>query len=201
VGKIVAFAGDTLTFEPSFGGVIRVHRDNIATILFDESKRPAAGNTAVKPAGDEGPGFISITFKDDKLTTKAKVTNKTKTREAEIVRSNWIEQLLIVGGDTLYSRIDTTIDKTIYKGHEKQFKNTIRLEDMKAEVPAGVYRCKVVVRNVGAILDENDFDEGPLDLVLEFEKVGVHAKQTTSLAVGIKKGFMRSGQPRLYHVE
>jgi hypothetical protein len=200
-GKVVGFAGDTLTFEPSFGGRIRVHRDDIVEILFDETKQPAAEKISARSAGGDEPGVVSITFKDDKLTSKTIVTNKTKSREAEIIRANWIEQMLIVGRDTVYSRVDTTLDKTIYKGHEKQFKNTIRLEDMKATVPAGVHRCVVIVRNLGANTHEDAFDEGPLDLFLEFETVSVYADQTSSLRVGIKKGFMKTGKPKLYQVE
>lgn len=199
-GEVISFEGDTLAFAPSFGGRLNIYRGDILRLVFDESGAPEPRPVG-KPAVQEGPGVISIVFQQDGLTSKIAVTKKTKSREPELVRANWIQQLLIVGPDTVYSRIDTTMDKTIYKGHEKELKNMIRLEDMKGTVAAGVYRCVVVVRNLGADFYESEFREGPLDLVLEFETVGVYANQTTSLHVGISKGFMRMGSPRLVHIE
>jgi hypothetical protein len=199
-GEVVSFEGDTLVFDPSFGGRLKIYREDILRLIFDESTDPGPP-TAAKPAAQVGPGSISIVFKHDKVNSKIAVKNKTKSRERELVIANWIQQLLIVGSDTVYSQIDTTMDKTIYKGHEKELKNTIHLEDIRAKVDAGVYKCVVVVRNLGADDYESEFREGPLDMVLVFETVGIYTNQTTTLQVAIKKGFMRMGSPRLVQVQ
>jgi len=194
-GKVVSFEGDTLVFAPSFGGRITVHRRDILRLVLDESGAPEPA-PAGKPAKLEGPGTISVVFKNDKVNSKIAVTKKTKGIESAIERANWIQQLLIVGSDTVYARIDTTTDKKIYKGHEKELKNTMRLEDIKVTVDAGVHQCFVVVRNLGVEEYESEFREGPLDMVLEFSTVGVYTNQTTTLQVGIAKGFMRMGSPK-----
>ena len=199
-GEVVSFEGDTLVFDPSFGGRLKIFRGDILRLVFDESADPGPA-TAAKPAVPEGPGSISVVFKHDRVTSKIAVKNKTKARERELVIANWIQQLLIVGSDTVYSRIDTTLDKTIYKGHEKELKNTFRLEDMRTKVDAGVYKCVVVIRNLGADIYESEFREGPLDMVLEFETVGIYTNQTTTLQVGIKKGFLRMGSPTLVQIQ
>lgn len=200
-GKLVSCAGDTLIFEPSFGGRVRIQRSDIVQIVFDEAKTPIPAGTGAEPAADEGPGVVMIAFKDDKLSSKVAVTRRSKKREADLVRANWIEQLLIVEGDTVFSRVDSTMDKTINKGHERFYKNTIELEDMTAELEPGVRACLVVVRNLGAGVFDEDFDEGPLDLTLRFDTVGLYSNQTTRLRVGIKKGFLRMGKPKLYAVD
>jgi hypothetical protein len=198
-GRVISFEGDTLFYAPSYGGRISVHRDAVAKIIYDESED--TGTMGAIKTQPTGPGVVSVTFKDDKLTSKIKETKKTKKIAAELLKANWIEQLLIVGKDTVYSRVDTTMDKTIYKGHDKLYKNTIRLEDMTATIESGVHQCVVVIRNVGAETHKDEFDEGPLDLRLEFQTVGIHPDQTTGLQVGIKKGRLRMGQPKLYQVQ
>ena len=198
-GRVVSFDGDTLVYAPSYGGRISVHRDAVAKIVFDESED--TGTMAAAKTQPTGPGVLTVSFKDDKLTSKIAVTKKTKKNTPELLKANWIEQLLIVGRDTVYSRVDTTMDKTIYEGHEKLYKNTIRLEDMKATIESGVYQCVVVIRNLGAGTYKDAFDQGPLDLRLEFQTVGIHPDQTTGLRVGIKKGMLRMGEPKLYQVE
>jgi len=195
-GKVVSFEGDTLVFAPNFGGRITVHRRDILKLVLDESGASESTPTG-KPAKGGGPGVISVVFKTDKVNSKIAVTKKTKGKEAAIERANWIEQLLIVGSDTVYTRIDTTMDKTIYKGHEKELKNTMRLEDIRVTVNAGVHQCFVVVRNLGAKEYAGEFREGPLEMMLEFSTVGVYTDQTTTLQVGIAKGFMRMGSPKL----
>lgn len=198
-GRVISFEGDTLFYAPSYGGRIRVHRDAVAKIVYDESLD--TGTMAATKTQPTGPGVLMVSFKDDKLTSKIKETKKTKKFKEELLKANWIEQLLIVGKDTVYSRIDTTIDKTIYKGHDKLYKNTIRLEDMNATIESGVYQCVVVIRNLGAETHKDAFDQGPLDLRLEFQTVGIHPDQTTGFRVGISKGRLRMGRPRLYQVE
>lgn len=196
-GRIEAFGADTLVFAPSFGGRIHVHRGDIVRIVFDETAAPAKQGAAVSV----GPGTISLTFKTDKVTSKIAVKSSQKTQEAQLLRANWIQQLFIVGRDTVYSRIDSTMEKTIYSGHDKEFKNTIELEDVQVVVDEGVYRCVVIVRNLGSDEFEKSFSLGPVEMRLDFETVGAFANQTTPLRAGIKKGFMRSGTPRFYQAD
>jgi hypothetical protein len=195
-GKTVSLKGDTLTFAPDFGGRIKVHRQDILRLVFEESESGVTTRKEVtQPAA--GQGVMMIVFEDNKLTSKIKITNKTKKIENDLIKANWIEQLLIVDADTLYARVDSTMDKTIYDGHEKLYKNTIHLEDMSARVDPGVHRCLVVVRNVGADTYKDEFAEGPIALSAEFEMANVHANEQTELRVAIKKGFLRLGQPKL----
>jgi len=197
-GKILAIQADTLTFEPAFGGRIRVHRTEIAKIVFDDSVSP--GTKVTPPAS--GQGVVMVVFEgSNKLTSKIAITNKTKKNESDLIRANWIEQLLIVEGDTVYARVDTTMDKTIYKGHDKIHKNTIRLEDMSVRLDAGSYRCVVVIRNVGSETYPKEFDEGPINLSAEFEMASVQPNVTTELRVAIGKGFLRMGAPKLKTAE
>lgn len=193
-GRIESFGVDTLIFAPSFGGRIHVHRGDIVRIVFDETAAPAKQGAAVSA----GPGTISLMFKDMSVTSKIAVKSGQKTNEAELIRANWIQQIFVVGPDTVYSSIDSTMEKTIYSGHEKEFKNTIELEDVQAVVDEGVYRCVLIVRNLGADEFGNSFSQGPIEMRLDFETVGAYANQTTTLKAGIKKGFLRSGTPRFY---
>jgi hypothetical protein len=197
-GRIVSIQGDTLVFEPSFGGTISIHRDKIARIIYDES-----GERAVVPAEKKvsGSGVLKLVFDQNKLTSKVAVTQKLKSHKDEVIRANWIEQLVIVGTDTVFSRVDTTMDKTVYKGHERLYKNNVKLEDVQVPVKAGIHRCVLVVRNTGAQSHADVFDEGPLELTLSFDTVNIAPDQTTTLKVGIKKGFLRMGAPKLVAVE
>jgi hypothetical protein len=193
-GKIVTFEGDTLVFAPSFGGKIYVHRDNIVKIIYDESVRETSSGVQPDPVGD---GVLRVVFKNNKLSSKIALTSKYKAYADEIIRANWIDLYLIVGIDTVYTRVDTTMDKTVYKGHERLYKNTVRLEDMQVTLPAGSHRCEIVIRNRGAQSHENLFDEGPLDLHLVIDMISVTKGLSTTVNTAIKKGFLRSGSPRL----
>lgn len=193
-GKIVAVTGDTLVFEPSFGGRISIHKDKVARIVYDESERGSGPTPAVQAAGE---GVLRVTFEQNKLSSKIAITNKLKSQKEEILRANWIEQLLIVGTDTVFSRVDTTMDKTVYKGHERLYKNNVELEDIEVPVKAGVHRCALIIRNRGVETHTDLFDEGPLDLMLVVDTINFTAGQSTPLKVGIKKGFLKLGSPRL----
>ncbi len=193
-GKIVTFEGDTLVFAPSFGGKIRIHRDNIVKIIYDETQRESSSGTQPGPTGD---GILRVVFKNDKLSSKISVTKKNKNHADEILKANWIEYYLIAGIDTVYANVDSTMDKTVYKGHQRLYKNTVRLEDISVTIPAGTYRCTVVIRNRGAESHEDLFDEGPLNLNLLIDVVTVIKDQGTTVTTAIKKGFLRSGTPRL----
>jgi hypothetical protein len=197
-GKLLGFENDSLVFAPKFGGRVSIHRNDIVSIVFDETaaKKPVA--TPVETGGEMSMGDLTVVFKDNKLSSKVAVNNSSKKRESEIIRANWIEQLLIADGDTVYAKVDTTTDKTVYQGHDKFYKNTVELEDISVRLPAGTHQCVLVIRNLGSHTNESDFDEGPLDLMLTFGRVGIYADQGTTLWVGIKKGFLRTGQPKLY---
>jgi len=193
-GKIVTFQGDTLVFAPSFGGKIYVHRDDIVKIIYDESQRETARGAQPVLTGN---GILRVVFKNDKLSSKIAITKKNKSHADEIIQANWIDQYLILGIDTVYSSVDTTMDKTVYKGHERLYKNNVRLEDISVTVPAGTYRCTVIIRNRGAQSHEDLFDDGPLELNVVFDAVTVTRDQGTTVSTAIKKGFLRSGSPRL----
>jgi hypothetical protein len=203
-GTVVAIAGDTLTFDTSFGSRIKIARAKIARIVWSENGKDSQGSVVPPVRGGQQPaggeGYLSIVFKDNKVSSKVAIHMKKD--EAAVARANWIVQTLIALGDTAFSAIDSVTDKTVYKGHDKILKNTAELQDMKIRVPAGMHHFVVSVRNRGMKgADEDElFDDGPLDMTLELENVQIFPDRTTRIYLGINKGRLRLGRPRLYRV-
>lgn len=196
-GSVVGLTGDTLTFSPAFGGQVLVPRSRIVKIVFSDSAG-ASREESTPHAGPGGSGSLSVVFKDNELSSKVAV--RSKKNESQIIAANWIYQTLIADGDTVFSRVDSTMDKTVFKGRDKIFKNSVELEDMNATLEAGVYNFVLAVRNRGSETIDFDFDDGPLEMELNLDNVQIHPGRSTRITVGINKGRLRLGKPRFYWV-
>lgn len=204
-GSVVDFARDTLTFDPNYGGRMKVSRSQIVKIVFSDSVETSTLSSdlqrreAGKSATMGGKGSLAVRFKDKKVNSKVEV-HRTRD-ERQIKEANWVVQLLIVDGDTIFAHIDSTVDKTINKGHDKHYKNNFEIKEMTVELPAGLHHCVVTVCNKGLGVRDDDFKSGPLDMILNLDNVQIFPDRTTSVTVGIKKGKLRLGKPRFYRVQ
>ena len=203
-GSVVGLVGDTLTFDPSFGGRMRIARSLIAGIVFSETATSLPSLTGERApdrsaaAEADERGYVAVSFKDRGVSSKVVVENKAD--EAHLLRANWIVQALIVDGDTVFSDVDTTMDKTIYKGHVRLYKNDTELKDIKVPLEPGVHHCVVVAASNGGGWENVEFEKGPLDLGLNLDNVQVFPGRVTRVEVGMKKGRFRLGKPEFYQV-
>ena len=199
-GRLVRVDGDTLSIRLNLGSTVKVSRDQIASIVFTDSivAVPSAGISTAPGAQavPSGVGSIEVKFEDRNVSSK--ITIDKKKNWDEKVLSNQILVEFIVDGVVAYSAIDTTTDKTIYLGHEKQLKNDAELADFTIEVPAGPHRCTLVLRNRDPDTFREDFDPAPLNAVLEFDEMVVRRGGFVRVDVKIDKGTLRMSSPKLY---
>lgn len=195
-GKVVSLVGDTLTIRTSFGATLRVPRASVSVVSFGDTLAalpPAAQAPERKAEG--GMGTIGVTFVDDNLSSKIGIY-RNRDKEA-LMRANWIKVSLIVDEVEVYASIDSTMDKTIYQGPTRLYKNTIEFEDFDVDVPAGFHHAALLVRNVGLDDYKDAFDGDPLDMRLNLDNIQVSADKTLRVRVGIKRGKLRMGKPQL----
>ncbi len=204
-GSVVELVGDTLTFDPAFGGRMRIARSLISSIVFSDASAsipvlPGAGveNRAATGKVEEN-GFLAVSFKDKSVSSKVVVESATD--EARLLRANWIVQALVVNGDTVFCRVDSTTDKTIYKGHARQYKNDAELNDIEVPLASGVYRCFLAAASRGADWKGVEFEAYPLDLSLAVDNLQIFPGRTTRVEIGIKKGRFRLGKPEFYRIQ
>jgi hypothetical protein len=202
-GRVLSLVRDTLTVRTSFGADVRIARSKIELVSFTDSVVTPHVSEETRPmpvpAKEDGIGEISVTFKDNKLSSK--IGYRPHRDEEGHRRANWIEQTLIVDGVVVYSRVDSTMDKTIYQGPVRVLKNTIKLADFSVQVPAGMHHAVLVVRNVGIDDYEEAFDGDPLDVTLPLENIQVGADRVGKVRVGIERGRFRTGKPTFYREE
>jgi len=205
-GKVRSFANDTLLFSSTFGDV-KIPRERIASIVYGDSAvaPPGAGAATAVGAGalvagaQPDSGNIVVTFKDRKLSSKIKVT-KGKDEEGHF-RANAILQVLLVNGDTAWVYADTSMDKTIYKGPDRLYRNNIVLEDIYLRVPTGVHALALVVYNRGEVEYQDRFDDKPLHMEYTIGDVRVDANSERRVHMGISKGKLNMGKPRFQKLE
>jgi hypothetical protein len=196
-GKLVRMEGDSLTVKLSIGSTVRVHRSLVESIEFTDSiVAPAPVPAQPTTTAPKGVGTISVVFEDRNISSKITVEKKKEWDAHE--RSNDIIVELVVDGLVAYSAVDSTTDKTIYKGHEKQLKNNAELADFNVQVPAGPHRCSVVVRNRDPDTFRDDFEPSPLSAVLDLGEINVTPGGFARVDVRIDKGLLRLSSPRLY---
>ena len=202
-GRLIKVEGDTLTIRLSIGSPIKVRRDQIESIIFSDSigANPAPalpGAAAAVPAAEvaAGKGTIAVRFEDRKLSSKITIDKK-KNWDAK-VKSNEIVTEFVVDGITVYSVVDTTTDKTIYLGQEKQLKNDAKLADFEVSVASGKHRCKLLVRNRDPDTFRDSFDPEPINLVLDFEDFVVGPGEIVRFDIRMDKGLLRMSSPKLY---
>jgi hypothetical protein len=199
-GRLVAVTGDSLSIRLAVGARIQVHRSQVLLIAFDEDALPPAGMGL--PAGAAAPmgkGTLTVAFKDRTVSSKISIEKK-KDWDAH-VRANHIIVEVMVDGQALYTAIDSTMDKTVYKGHITQLKNEMTLIDVSVEVPAGVHQCEVVIRNRDEIIFREDFDPEPCHAALAIDELEIPAGRGARIEVGIDKGTFKLGKAKLYRVE
>lgn len=194
-GRLIKVEGDTLTIRLSIGAPIKVHRDQVESIVFTDSMsaNPMLAVPAVVP---KGVGTIAVKFEDRKVSTK--ITIEKKKNWDEKVRSNGIVVEFVVDGGVVYTAADTTMDKTIYLGQEKQLKNDAELADFEVKVASGKHRCKLVVRNQDPDTFHDSFDPEPLNLVLDFDDFTMEPGELVRLDIRMDKGLLRMSSPKLY---
>jgi hypothetical protein len=201
-GKVFSMVNDTLSFK-AFGNIIKIPRTSILLIDFTDSLRSVADLTPSAPqtsaAVDSGMGTFALVFKDRKLSSKIKVY-KMKDYEGH-VEANTIIQSLSVDGKIVFSVADTTTDKVVYKGRDRELKNNIKLEDVEIQIPTGVYDFEIRIRNVGAVDYYDKFVGDPVDLVISVDNVRIHPDRTKRIQLGLKGSKMGMGKKSLYRVD
>ena len=200
-GRLVQVDGDTLVFRSTFG-TLRFHRDQVVSIVFDDSvwaeiaaPAPAAGGAVTA----QGKGRIEVGFKDRNVSSKIAIDLKKDWDEH--IAANHIVVELFVDGALAYTAIDSTMDKRIYKGHTTIMKNDAELKDFGVEVASGHHTLRLVVRNADTETYRTFFDPAPLDIVLAVDDVEVRPGLSYRLDVRISKGILRLGQPRLENLD
>jgi len=196
-GRLVSVQGDSLTFRLGVGPTVRLHRAQVLAIVFYDTAAPAAAG--VVEAVATGSGTIEVAFKDRELSSKIAIELK-KDWDGH-VHANHIVVEFLVDGVVSFTAVDSTMDKRIYHGHETQMKNDIKLPDFTVAVPAGMRQCKLIVRNRGVDEYRAAFDPEPLNMVLAFNNLAVRPGEITRLDVGLARGKLRMGKPRLYRIE
>lgn len=188
-GRLMQVNGDTLVFKSSYG-TLRVHRNQIVSIVFDDSAAalsPAVATTPAKTPG--GKSRIEVVFKDRDLSSKINIDLKKDWDER--VKANHIVTELFVDGHVVYSSIDTTMDKRIYHGHTTVMKNNVELTDFGVDVATGLHHARLVVRNAGEVSHRKFFDPEPLDKVLAIDNLELTAGEIYRVHVQISKGNLK----------
>lgn len=204
-GRLVQVVGDTLVFKSTFG-TLKFHRSQVISIVFDDSMETAAVAPGAVPAVPPevaaipaGKARIEVAFKDRELSSKIAIQLK-KDWDAH-VRSNHILVELLVDGRVAYSHADTTMDKTINKGHTTELKNEIELTDFGVDVPSGLHHAKLIVHNRDVVTYRKDFVPEPLDMVVPFDNLEIRPGEVYRLDVGISKGKLKMGSARLVPIK
>lgn len=202
-GRLMQVEGDTLVFKSTFG-TLRFHRQQVISIVFDDSAEsaaivPPAATTSPATTAPAGKGRIEVVFKDRELSSKIGIDLK-KDWDAH-VSSNHILVELLVDGRVVHTDADTTMDKTINKGHKTVLKNDIELADFGVDVESGLHHAKIVVRNRDTITFRGDFEPEPIDMVVPFDNIEIRPGEVYRLDVGISKGKLKMGQSRLVPIK
>ena len=194
-GRLVQVRGDTLVFHTTFG-TLRFHREQVVSIVFDDS----AAATLLAPAvpgpvagrAPSGNARIDVVFKDRKLSSKIAIENKKDWDER--IAANHIVVEFLIDGHVVYTTVDTTMDKRIYKGHTTIMKNDIELADFGVEAPVGLHQARLIIRNAGSVTHRTYFDSGPLDKELAVDNVDLKPGEIYRVHVEISKGRLKIAQ-------
>jgi hypothetical protein len=189
-GRLVQVSGDTLVFRSSFG-LLRLHREQVVSIVFDDSaalSAPAAG-AAPGPDATAGRSRIEVVFKDRDMSSKINIELK-KDWDARVA-ANHIVTELFVDGHLSYTLTDTTMDKRIYHGHTTVMKNDVELVDFGVDVPSGLHHARLVVRNAGLVTYRQFFDPEPLERVLAIDNLELSPGEIYRVYVEISKGRLK----------
>lgn len=202
-GRLIKVEGDTLTVRLSIGTPIKIHRDLVESIVFSDSiaanpfgAMPTTATAVPAAKVPAGVATVEVRFEDRKVSSK--ITIEKKKNWDEKVLANHIVTEFVVDGAVVYSAVDTTTDKTIYLGQEKQLKNEAKLADFDVKIPSGKHRCKLLVRNRDPETFYDSFDPEPLNLVLDFEEFSLDPGEVVRVDIRMDKGLLRMSSPKLY---
>ncbi len=205
-GRVLWMRADSLAVRTGFGATLRIARTHVARVVVGDSPGAAAQAAPEPRAAGRGaavsPGDSSrlvITFKDRELSSRIDV-DRGRDRAAKLAAVRAI-QLVLVDGDTAWARIDSTIDKVVYRGPVRGYRNTIRLKDVDVRVPAGRHQVSLVVRNLGSTEWADAFEPRPIDLEIGLGEIDFRPGAAARFHVGIRRGKLRLGRPELYVVE
>gem|GEM_PF-3457756 len=205
-GTLVRVTADSLGFRTSFGPIVRVERARVARVVFggaSEEVTPAPARERAHPASiardDRATGSVIVTFRNRSVSSKIRVDRGRDL--AGHMRANRLMEILLVDGDTAYVHIDSTVDKTVYQGPKRFYKNTITLKDISVQVAAGVHQCTLLVANVDGDRYADRFDPAPLSLEFGLGEVRVPPHGTARFHLGLRRGKLLLGRPEFYLVK
>jgi hypothetical protein len=190
-GRLVQVSGDTLVFRSSFG-TLRLHRDLVLSIVFDDSALALQAPIAAPAKAPVGKGRIEIVFKDRELSSKVAIDLK-KDWDARVAANHIVTELFI-DGHPAYSVVDTTMDKRIYQGHTTIMRNDVELKDFGVDVASGTHHAQLVIRNAGTVTHQDVFKGDPLDKVLAIDNLELKAGEIYRVHVQISKGRLKIEQ-------
>jgi len=193
-GKIISWEGDTLRFKPSYGGEIKVHKDDVVRIEFDESA-PAPVPLPGEQVSAE-PGSLFVRFNNMKLTSKISV-HRNQDREGHEIE-NAIEQSLTVSGKKVFSIVDTTTNKVIYEGPETILKNDYEPVEMHIGMPPGIYQVRILIGNTYVDKYEEAFTDKPLHKDVFVDAVVITPGGVTVVQVGKRRKKLGMAGYELY---
>ncbi|MCZ6766886.1 MAG: hypothetical protein O7D32_08130 [bacterium] len=195
-GKVISFEGDTLHFMTSFGSELRIHKDNVLRIEFTDE--PMAPPPVLGGPTSTEPGSLIVRFSKMKLTSKISV-HRNQDREGHELE-NAIEQSLTISGKKVFSRVDTTTDKIIYKGPETVLKNEFKPVEMRVGMPAGIYQVKIAIVNPYVEKYVKSFPDEPLYKDVFVDAVVINAGGFTVVQVGKRRKRLGLAGYELYAV-
>jgi hypothetical protein len=193
-GTIETLKADSVRIKTSFGTRITISREDIYRIEFIDSIPPtpaAAGQSLVTAE----PGSLHVLFASQELSSKIVVhrgKDETLCRDA-----NSIDQKLIIDDELQFAYADTVTDKKIRKGAETIYKNTIKLQDIKISLPAGMHTMRLVIGSRGRIEQEHRFETEPLLESLERNNLVIYPGKTTKLVIEVDRRKWGMGKTEL----
>ncbi len=183
-GKLVRMSGDSLYFQTGFGSVLGFNRSQVSSLIFWEDvikEYVSKQNSAAEP------GSLQVTFNGLKLSNKVTV-HRGKHIEDNL-KANYLEESLYIDSEKVFSYIDSTMDKIISNGADKEYKNTIKLQDITVGLKPGPHWCRIVIRNPGVDFKAN-FSNKPFFMDLNMGDIIIYSKKTVRREVVVKKKKM-----------
>jgi hypothetical protein len=187
MGKLTGVKSDSLFFITSFGARMVIERAKALRIDFSDSLIVSNRNVTNDKvlSSSEQPGSLHVVFDSRGYSSKILVHRDRDT--AASLKANSIEEALFIDNQKVFSFTDTVMDKIERNGPDKVYKNSIDLKDIKIQLRAGPHRCKIVVRNLGAIEHKDNFENKPLFEEFEIGDLVIYPGKLTQIQANVKK--------------
>lgn len=208
-GTVLWMRPDSLAVRTSFGATLHLDRGVVRRVVVGRDVTPSAapvpGSSGGAGAADSTalanaePARLVVTFKDRRLSSRIAV-QRGHDLEAKL-RALQAVELVLVDGDTAFAYVDSTIDKTIYQGPVRAYRNHIDLEDVDVSVPAGRHRVTLVVRNRGARRWRSAFQPRPIEIEIGLGEIDFRPGRAARFHVGIRRSRLGRKPPEFYVVE